>query len=100
MRTATRAALPLASACLFSGAAALVYQVLWTRQLTLVLGHTVAAVSTVLATFMAGAAPRRAPAAPGVGRVPPPPPSPAPPPRRAGPARPAPPVPLLLPPRA
>jgi spermidine synthase len=51
-----RAALPLVAACLLSGAAALVYQVLWTRQLTLLLGHTVAAVSTVLATFMGGLA--------------------------------------------
>jgi spermidine synthase len=32
----------------------LVYQLLWTRQLTLVLGSTVAAVSIVVATFMAG----------------------------------------------
>jgi spermidine synthase len=44
----------LAAAALLSGAAGLVYQVLWTRQLTLVLGHTVAAVATVLAAFMAG----------------------------------------------
>ena len=44
----------LAAAALLSGAAALAYQILWTRQLTLVLGHTVAAVSTVLAAFMAG----------------------------------------------
>jgi spermidine synthase len=51
-----RAALPLVAACLLSGAAALVYQVLWTRQLTLLLGHTVAAVTTVLATFMGGLA--------------------------------------------
>ena len=35
-----------------SGAAALVYEVTWTRLLTLQLGHTVAAVSTVLAAFM------------------------------------------------
>src|SRR5207245_6619878 len=62
---------PLLLACLLSGAAALVYQVLWTRQLTLVLGHTVAAVSTVLATFMAGLALGSALAARGVGRVPP-----------------------------
>ena len=34
-----------------SGAAALVYEVTWTRLLTLQLGHTVAAVSTVLAAF-------------------------------------------------
>jgi spermidine synthase len=41
-------------ACLLSGAAALAYQVLWTRQLGLVFGNTLAAVSTVLGAFMAG----------------------------------------------
>jgi len=70
MRTAARATLPLASACLLSGAAALVYQVLWTRQLALLLGHTVAALSTVLATFMAGLACGSALAARYVERVP------------------------------
>src|SRR5476649_2866583 len=39
-----------------SGAAALVYEVMWTRLLTLQLGHTVAAASTVLAAFMGGLA--------------------------------------------
>lgn len=39
-----------------SGAAALVYQVVWTRLLTLQMGHTAAAVSTVLAAFMGGLA--------------------------------------------
>ena len=39
-----------------SGAAALVYQVVWVRMFTLVLGHTVAASSTVLAAFMGGLA--------------------------------------------
>src|SRR4051812_44024841 len=39
-----------------SGAAALVYEVTWTRMLTLQLGHTVAAASTVLAAFMGGLA--------------------------------------------
>ena len=39
-----------------SGAAGLVYQVLWTRQLALVFGVTTYAVSTVLATFMGGLA--------------------------------------------
>jgi len=39
-----------------SGAAALVYEVTWTRMLTLELGHTVAAASTVLAAFMGGLA--------------------------------------------
>src|SRR4051812_14875328 len=39
-----------------SGAAALVYEVTWTRMLTLQLGHTVSAASTVLAAFMGGLA--------------------------------------------
>jgi spermidine synthase len=39
-----------------SGAAALLYQVTWTRLFTLELGHTVAAASTVLAAFMGGLA--------------------------------------------
>lgn len=39
-----------------SGAAALVYQVAWTRLFTLQLGHSVAASSTVLAAFMGGLA--------------------------------------------
>jgi len=39
-----------------SGAAALLYQVVWSRLLTLHLGHTVAAVGTVLAAFMGGLA--------------------------------------------
>jgi spermidine synthase len=44
--------------CLYaaSGAAALVYEVTWTRLLTLQLGHTVAAASTVLAALMGGLA--------------------------------------------
>jgi spermidine synthase len=37
-----------------SGAAALIYQVVWTRAFALELGHTVAASSTVLAAFMGG----------------------------------------------
>jgi spermidine synthase len=41
--------------CFFlSGATALVYEVLWIRMLGLVFGHTVFAVTTVLAAFMAG----------------------------------------------
>jgi spermidine synthase len=40
----------------FSGAAGLVYEVLWTRQLSLIFGVTTYAVSTVLATFMGGLA--------------------------------------------
>lgn len=37
-----------------SGAAGLLYEVVWTRELTLLLGVTAPAVSTVLATFMGG----------------------------------------------
>jgi spermidine synthase len=44
------------AAFLFSGAAALIYEVVWTRALSLVLGSTTHAVSTMLATFMAGLA--------------------------------------------
>ncbi len=39
-----------------SGAAALVYEVVWTRLLTLQMGHGIAAASTVLAAFMGGLA--------------------------------------------
>lgn len=39
-----------------SGAAALIYEVAWTRLLTLQLGHGIAAASTVLAAFMGGLA--------------------------------------------
>ena len=39
-----------------SGAAALIYEVTWTRLLTLQMGHGVAAASTVLAAFMGGLA--------------------------------------------
>ena len=39
---------------LFSGATALVYQVIWVRMLGLVVGHSIYAVSTVVATYMAG----------------------------------------------
>ncbi len=43
--------------CFFlSGAAALVYEVVWMRMLGLVFGHTVFAITTVLAAFMAGLA--------------------------------------------
>lgn len=41
---------------LLSGAAALVYEILWTRQLTLVFGSTTFAVSAVLTAFMTGLA--------------------------------------------
>ena len=44
----------VAFAC--SGAAALIYETTWTRLLTLFMGHTVAAASTVLAAFMGGLA--------------------------------------------
>jgi spermidine synthase len=40
----------------FSGAAALSYEVVWTRALSFILGSTVYALSTILATFMAGLA--------------------------------------------
>jgi spermidine synthase len=41
---------------LFSGASGLIYQIVWTKQLTHIMGVTVYAVSTVLASFMAGLA--------------------------------------------
>ena len=37
-----------------SGVTALVYEIIWTRQLTLVFGHTVYSVAIVLSAFMAG----------------------------------------------
>lgn len=40
----------------FSGMAALIYEVVWARQLTLIFGTTVFAISTVLGVFMAGLA--------------------------------------------
>lgn len=40
----------------FSGASALIYEVAWTRALSLILGSSVYALSTMLATFMAGLA--------------------------------------------
>lgn len=49
-----RAALHIAFAC--SGGVALVYEIVWTRLLTLYIGYTVAAASTVLAAFMGGLA--------------------------------------------
>src|SRR5262249_8466965 len=48
-----RSLLPLYAA---SGAAALVYEIAWTRLLTLLMGQTVAAASTVLAAIMGGLA--------------------------------------------
>jgi spermidine synthase len=48
---------PLIFACFFlSGATGLVYQVVWLRMLGLVFGHTVYAITTVLAAFMGGLA--------------------------------------------
>lgn len=40
----------------FSGVSGLIYEVVWTRLLTIILGNTVYAVSTVLSMFMAGLA--------------------------------------------
>ena len=52
-----RAALRLAlAAAVLSGAAALVYEVVWLRMLGLVVGHAVDALTAVLAAFMAGLA--------------------------------------------
>src|SRR6476620_742025 len=44
----------IAYAC--SGLAGLIYEVTWTRLLTLYVGHTTAAASTVVAAFLAGLA--------------------------------------------
>src|SRR5688572_1476790 len=46
----------LLTAFFLSGCVALIYQVLWTRQLGLLFGVTIQAASTVLASFMAGVA--------------------------------------------
>jgi len=40
----------------FSGLTSLVYETIWTRMLSLIFGHTVLAISTVLAVFMGGLA--------------------------------------------
>ncbi|MBI2526134.1 MAG: fused MFS/spermidine synthase [Candidatus Rokubacteria bacterium] len=49
------AGLGIVAVCFFlSGATGLVYQVVWLRLLSLVFGHTVYAITTVLAAFMAG----------------------------------------------
>src|SRR3984957_1993645 len=48
---------PLVLICFFlSGAAGLIYQVAWSKDLGLVFGHTAYAVATVLAVFMGGLA--------------------------------------------
>jgi spermidine synthase len=53
----SRGPLPLIFACFFlSGATGLIYQVVWLRMLGLVFGHTVYAITTVLAAFMGGLA--------------------------------------------
>src|SRR5262245_5300936 len=46
----------LLAAYFLSGAAALIYEVLWARLLALFMGHTIAATSAVLAAFMGGLA--------------------------------------------
>lgn len=57
MRTAGSRSSGVAALLLFlSGFSALVYQVLWTRELGLFFGHTVYAVSAVLTAFMGGLA--------------------------------------------
>src|SRR5690349_8190991 len=51
------AGLALLFACFFvSGALGLMYEVVWLRMLGLIFGHTVYAITTVLAAFMAGLA--------------------------------------------
>ena len=55
-RTGSKETSFILAAFLFSGASSLIYEVIWTRALSLVLGSTVYAVSTMLATFMAGLA--------------------------------------------
>ena len=54
-----------------SGAAALIYEVVWTRLLTLHMGHGLAAASTVLAAFMGGLAAGAGAAGRYAGRLPP-----------------------------
>jgi spermidine synthase len=57
--TGTRhpSALPIATVCFFlSGVAALLYEVVWMRFLAVSFGHTVYAVTTVLAAYMGGLA--------------------------------------------
>src|SRR5215813_10365639 len=54
---ASRAGLTVVFLCFFlSGATGLVYEVVWLRMLSLVFGHTVYAITTVLTAFMAGLA--------------------------------------------
>ena len=45
------------SLCFFlSGMCGLIYQILWSRMLSLIFGHTTFAISTVITAFMAGLA--------------------------------------------
>src|ERR1044071_1539339 len=56
-RTREGALLTIAFLCFFlSGAAGLIYQVVWTRMLTQIFGNTTYAIATVLSAFMAGLA--------------------------------------------
>lgn len=56
-KTPSRSHLSVLLFCFFlSGSAGLIYQVAWTKALGLVFGHTVYAIATVLAAFMAGLA--------------------------------------------
>src|SRR5579862_9873980 len=56
-RALRRFVLPGLLVCFFlSGAAGLIYQVVWSKALGLVFGHTAYAVATVLAVFMGGLA--------------------------------------------
>ena len=56
-RGGQRGIVAVATACFFlSGMAGLVYEVVWIRLLGLVFGHTVYAITTVLATYMGGLA--------------------------------------------
>jgi spermidine synthase len=56
-RTREGALLVIAFLCFFlSGAAGLIYEVVWTRMLTQIFGNTTYAIATVLAAFMAGLA--------------------------------------------
>ncbi|MEW6363345.1 MAG: fused MFS/spermidine synthase [Acidobacteriota bacterium] len=56
MRKWNRIEIIIAVLFLLSGAAGLIYQVVWTRMLILVFGNTMLATSTVLSAFMAGLA--------------------------------------------
>jgi predicted membrane-bound spermidine synthase len=52
-----RTVVRVATACFFfSGVAGLLYEVVWTRLLGLTFGHTVYAITTVLAAYMGGLA--------------------------------------------